>query len=204
MTSKTRRARKRAIALAGGASVPQPPSGRDRTHTNQPKDDARMTAMTARERMTGHTGKDALDPALGTDMGRCIVALCQGDERATLLGAWQAMSAAHRNYRMLYIGQTGDPQGAAIGFIPERMETDPSLRVDIRTHDERVAAAKSGWAAWQARIAALPWPQMKWAIRAGLEGFMGEATLWRDQAPTIQGRVAVDALRRLTVDKPAK
>jgi hypothetical protein len=197
MAKSARRKRKGRITMPGGESVPQRATGRDRTHTNQPTQDARMTAMQAHERMTGVNGAAALDPALATDLGRCIVALCHGDERATLLDAWQAISAAHRQYRMMYIGQTGDPQGAAIGFIPERMETDPSLRVDLRTHDERVSSAKAGWAAWDAKIHALPWAQMIWAIGGALNGFMGESDLWRDQQPTMQGRVAVDALRRL-------
>jgi hypothetical protein len=198
MISKNqRRARKRAISLAGGQSVSHRPSGRDRTHTNQPPEDARMTALAARERHTGLTGKDALDPAQETDLGRCIVHLTHGDERAQLLDAWGEISAAHRNYRMIYVGQTGNPQGAAIGFIPDRLETDPSLRVDMRTHDERVAAAKSAWAAWDARMKAMTFPQMIWALRGALDGFMGDASLWRDRSPTSLGKLAVEALRQL-------
>lgn len=198
MTSKSqRRARKRAITLAGGQSVPQRATGRDRTHTNQPQEDARLTALHARQKHTGVKGDDALNPALSTDLGKCIIHLTHGDERAQLLDAWGAISAAHRNYRLLYIGQTGDPQGAAIGYVADKLETDPSLRVDMRTHDERVESAKAAWAAWQAKIDALPWPQMKWALRGALNGFMGEASLWRDREPSAQGRIAVDALRGL-------
>jgi hypothetical protein len=77
------------------------------------------------------------------------------------------------------------------------METDPSLRVDLRAHDEKVAAAKSSKAAWDARINALPVPNMRWALRGALNGFMGEDTLWRDRVPTPTGRLAVEALRRV-------
>lgn len=197
MTSKAqRRARKRKITLAGGVEIDQRPSGRDRTHTNQ-QENPQATAQAARQRITGKAGQDALDPALCTDLGKCIVHLVEGQERRDLLDAWGAISASHRNYRLLYIGQTGDPQGASIGMVPERLETDQSLRVDLRTHDERVAAAKASWQAWQARIKALPIPQMIWAVRGALDGFMGEAQLWKDRSPTSHGRLAVEAMRRL-------
>lgn len=156
-----------------------------------------MVALAARERTTAHKGPDALDPALATELGRCIVHLVEGQERRDLLDIWGAISAAHRNYRLLYVGQTGDPQGANIGIIPEKLETDQSLRVDMRTHEERVAAAKASWAAWEDRIKALPIPQMIWCVRGALDGFLGEAVLWKDRNPTAHGRVGVEALRRM-------
>jgi len=42
-----------------------------------------------------------------------------------------------------------------------------------------------------------PTPLHKWALRGALDGFMGEATLWRDCQPTDKGRAAVDALRKV-------
>ena len=134
---------------------------------------------------------------LGHDLGKCINALSTGDEQSKLIDTWETLSASHRNYRMRYIGQTGDPKGASIGMVPDRTETDQSLRVDLRTPEEKAEQAKASWAAWEAKINALPSPQLKWAIRGVLQGFMGEATLWRDQAPATAGRVAVAALRRL-------
>ena len=79
------------------------------------------------------------------------------------------------------------------------METDQSLRVDLRTHDERVRAAKASWAAWEAKIAALPFPQLRWAISGVLRGFMGDGTLWRDAKPTNTGRNVVAALKAMGV-----
>jgi hypothetical protein len=159
-------------------------------------EDARETVAKARQRHSGiHDPQDALQPLCGTDMGLCIRSMTKGDELATLSNAWAALSAAHRNYRLLYIGLTGNPQGAAIAMVPDKMEADVSLRVDLRTHDEKVAAAKSAWTAWEAKIKALPTPQHKWALRGALNGFLGEDTLWRDAAPTATGRVAVDAMR---------
>lgn len=198
MTSQAERKRRKKarITLPGGEAIPQRPTGKDRRHTNQPAEDARATVAAARQRHTGiKDAKDAIQPICGTDLGLCIRHMTTGDDRAALENTWAAISATHRNYRLLYIGNTGNPQGAAIAMVPEPMQADQSLRVDIRSPEERVNAAKSAWAAWEAKIAALPTPLHKWALRAALNGFMGEAVLWKDQAPTDKGRVAVQALR---------
>lgn len=196
MTSKAERARRKKaakISLPGGEAIAQrAPTGRPR----KAQEDATAVVSAVRMRKTGITdAKDAMQPICGTDMGLCIRHLTTGDERAELANAWAALSASHRNYRILYVGQTGDPQGASIPMLPEAMETDQSMRVDLRTHDERVAAAKRGWGAWEAKIAALTTPNARWALRGALSGFMGDGALWRDQRPTTTGKLAVMALR---------
>jgi hypothetical protein len=198
MTSKAqRRGRKRKPAPVNLPGETPQASNRYPSGKNKPED-PRKTALQARCRRAGISDpKEAARALLGTEMGLCVNALSQGQELADLTEAWQAISASFRNYRLLVIGKTGDPQGAAIGMIPEKVETDPSLRVDLRTHDERVEAAKRSKAQWDARINALPVPNMRWALRGALEGFMGEDTLWRDCAPTTNGRLAVEALRRV-------
>ena len=180
MTSKAerkRRIRRRAqtITLPGGDEIPQRPAGRDRRHTNQPED-AMQTVTEARQRRTGIIDpQDARQPICGTDMGLCIRHITKGDDRASLSDAWATLSAAHRNYRLLIIGQTGDPQGAAIPMLPEPMETDQSLRVDLRTHEQRIEAAKRAWSLWWAKIKALPTPNHRWAISGALDQLDEEA-----------------------------
>jgi hypothetical protein len=198
MTSKAqRRGRKRKPAPVNLHGETPQASNRYPSGKAKPVD-PRKTALQARCRRAGISDpKEAARALLGTEMGLCVNALSQGQELADLTEAWQAISASFRNYRLLVIGKTGDPQGAAIGMIPEKVETDPSLRVDLRTHDERVEAAKRSWAAWEAKINALPVPNLKWALRGALNGFLGDETLWRDQAPTTNGRLAVEALRRV-------
>lgn len=199
MTSQAERKRRKKarITLPGGDAIPQRATGRDRRHTNQ-AEDATATAANARQRHTGiKDAQDALQPICGTDLGLCIRATTTGDERKALENTWAAISASHRNYRLLFVGNTGNPQGAAIAMVPEPMQADQSLRVDIRSHDERVSAAKASWQGWEGKIAALPTPLHKWALRGALNGFLGEATLWKDQAPTDKGRAAVDALRKV-------
>lgn len=199
MTSKAERKRRakraRTISLPGGESVAAP-SVQGQRNDLRPKEDPMNVVTLARQRRTGiEDAKEARQPICGTDMGLCIRALTKGDERADLVNAWAAISASHRNYRLWIIGQTGDPQGAAIPMLPEPMETDPSLRIDLRTQEQRVESAKRAWHEWWAKIKALPTPNHRWAISGALDGFMGDGAMWRDQQPTVTGRLAVQALR---------
>jgi len=183
-----KRRKKARITLPGGECAPQRVGQGRRTDIDQSPPPIHK-ARAARCKL------DKGSPLHESDMGRCILALSEGQERADLAEAWADLSAARRNYLMRIIGQTGDPQGAAIAMIPDKMETDQSLRVDLRTADERDRAAKAAWQAWEARIKALPAPQMIWALKGALYGFMGDATLWRDGLPTVHGVAAVAALR---------
>lgn len=194
MTSKAERKRRRKaakISLPGGKAVGQR-MGQGRRADVQEGPPPIMAARARRCRI------DAASVLHESDMGRCILALSSGQERDDLCETWAAISAAHRNYRMRIIGCTGDPKGAASPMIHDRMETDQSLRVDLRTSDERDEAARRAWDAWSGMMAAFPAPQYRWALRGALDGFMGEASLWRDGAPTACGTVAVSALKLLT------
>lgn len=156
----------------------------------EPEDKAAAVAAIA-ARVRAKRKRAALDPLQGSDMGRCIAA---HPDREVLAQTWASLSAAHRAYRMRIIGQTGDPQSSTVAIVPDRMEADPSLRVDLRTAEERDGAANRAWSEWRARIAGLPTPQHKWAIRGALDGFLGGEALWRHRAPTAAGRLAVAAL----------
>jgi hypothetical protein len=193
MAKSARRKRKGRITMPGGESVPQQQS------TGRPVQDKPLQVATeARQRHTGIKDKaDALQAALGTYLGLCIVQLTNGDERAQLINTWDAISASRRNYMLRYIGQSGDAQGAAIGYVADPMQTDKSMTVDVRTADERDAHAKSSWALWDKRIKALPL-QMRWAMQGAISGFIGDAHIWRDHKPTETGRLAVAALGVLT------
>lgn len=160
-------------------------------------DDPLAVAKVARVRHCAVEATDALDPILGTDMGKCIRALTSGEDRRALVEAWAAISAARRNYLLRIIGKTGEPQNSAMPLIHEAIETDQSLTVDLRSAEERDRAAIRAWDAWSAAIQSLPVPQMKWAIRGALDGFLGEGKLWADSEPTAIGRTAVTALHKM-------
>lgn len=186
-----RRRKKAQITLAGGKAAPQRTGQGSRNDIDQ----GPPPILKARAK---RCPVDAASVLNESDMGRCILELSKGETRAALSGTWDMISAAYRNYCIRCLGKTGSPQGAAIAMVPEPMETDPSLRVDLRTPEQRDAAARRAWEDWETRIKALPAPQMKLAIRGALDGFLGDAVLWRDQQPTAIGVAAVAALKLLT------
>jgi hypothetical protein len=196
MTSRSARRRKAKHAKAISLPKSQPAPHQGPQVGRPPKEDPMATVTAARQRRTGIADEaDARQPICGDDMGLCIRELTTGDDRALLVNTWAALSASHRNYRMLIIGSSGSPQGAAIPMIPDAMETDPSLRVDLRTQEQRIESAKRAWLDWKSKIDALPVPSLRWAISGALDGFMGEGALWVDRKPTDTGRTAVQALR---------
>lgn len=190
MTSKAQRRKRKRITLAGGITMARRITQGRRTDLPDPP-----PIHAARARRCPIDSASALHES---DMGRCILTLAEGQDRADLAETWAAISAARRNYRMRIIGQTGEPQCAASPMIHDRMETDPSMRVDLRTPEERDLAASRAWGEWQAAIKRLPAPQMIWAIRGALDGFLGEGRIWSDGKPTSSGVAAVAALKVLT------
>ena len=206
MSSKAakRRARRRkaaVISLPGQEPVQQRPAGRDRTHTNQPSEDPRKQALDARCRYAGVTanrdGRRAVsDPLCGHDVGLCIRNIIKGrDAQARLWDCWQAMTAVRRLWRMRYLGVTGDPQGSAIAMLPDVLQTDQGLTVDLRTPADRDRAAKRAEAYWYGRVESIPSLTDRMALRSAIDGF-GPA-LWRDQSPTRFGAQVVRALQSL-------
>ena len=99
MTSKAaRKRRKKRITLPGGQSVPQRPTGRDRTHTNQPQEDARMTALTARARQHGITTDEAKAPWHGCAAGRAMAITAPASDHLALWGAINHMRSVYAAY----------------------------------------------------------------------------------------------------------
>ena len=98
MSSKAAKRRKRKITLAGGQSIAQRPTGRDRTHTNQPQEDARMTALTARARQCSITLDDAKAPWHGCAAGRAMAITAPPEDHITLWGAIHLIRATYAAY----------------------------------------------------------------------------------------------------------
>jgi hypothetical protein len=196
MSSKAqRRSRKRnrKISLPGGEAATAPKLQGSR----EPQEDPRKVVIDARVRVFGIKADDATAALHGSQAGCCIAA-AQGD-RVAMWQAWQDINAARRNYRLRNGIQDG-PKCATIAMIPDAMQTDTSLTVDLRTAEERDAAANRAWQSWHSRIKALPAPQMIRAVLeamdGGINGQGGE--LWADGKPTTRGVVFVTSLRVLT------
>ena len=98
MSSKAAKRRRKKITLAGGQSITQRPTGRDRTHTNQPQEDARMTALTARARQCSITLDDAKAPWHGCAAGRAMAITAPPEDHITLWGAIHLIRATYAAY----------------------------------------------------------------------------------------------------------
>lgn len=201
MTSRAERLRrKKRITLPGGIALAQKATGRDRTHTNQPED-ARRPALEARCKHSGHAvTKDQLrasaSPLRGSAVGWCIEAIADAADHARLWQTWCDVVNALEAWRMRNTGQTGHPKCATIAMMPDDMQTDQGATVDLRTPEERDAAAKRRAEEWERIIRTLP-PQLSGALRGARYGFLSDAAIWRDGKPTEQGRRVVIALDRL-------
>lgn len=195
-TKAERRRRKRQITLAGGRTVPQPATQGRRVDI-EPQQPVDVVALTARARLTGCTVEEARDVLAGEDIGRCIRGMRPGTEdRRALLAVWQGISASWANYSMRILARSPTPQAASITMFREAMETDPSLRVDLRTAAEKDEAAIRSWQGWREAFNALPVAESL-AITGAV--YNTGAALWDADAhrPTRHGALAVKALAAL-------
>ena len=194
--AKRQRQRQRRISLPGGQSVPQRSMPGHRSDLD-PQEPADALALSVRARLTGCTAEEARDVLAAEDLGRCIRAMrSKPEDRRALLTVWQGLCAAWANYCTRYLGVTPTPQAAALPMLPEPMQTDQSLRVDLRTGDERDEAASRVWLDWLESLMALPAGERN-ALRGHLQGYA--APVWDDCAPgpTRTGLLAVKALDAL-------
>jgi hypothetical protein len=189
---RAKRQRARQITLTGAET-------RDRAATRGPRhtEPPDQVALTARARRTGCTVEEARDVLAGEDMGRCIRFMRPGGEdRRDLMGVWQGITASWHNYATRCLSLTPTPQAAALPMLSDPMQTDQSLRVDLRTSDERDEAALRVWFEWLARLMDLPADQ-RHALRGHLQDY--GAPVWDADArrPTRHGALAVKALAAL-------
>lgn len=213
MASKAeRKRRKRLVTLPGGEAVPQR-AGQGRRVDLERAEDARRAPLEARLRVAGIPAtpealKAAVAPVFSDPVGLCIQFMTKaeakdsddGDAEAKARdearGLWETfarIAAARRLYLMRNIGQTGDPQNSAIAMIPEPMQADPGLTVDLRSPEERDAAAKRAEEYWRGKLDAIQVPQWRMALRSAADGFGGP--WWRDGKPTLAGQHVVAGLR---------
>ena len=196
---------RRRVSLAHGETAPNPATKGDRRReAAEPADAPALNARTRIFEWHKDLGPrpDPKEPLAGSQAGLCILALGKGGDG--LKDVWGAISASRRAYLTRYVGATGEPQCATAPVLSESMQTDQSLRIDLRTPEERDRAASQGWKHWQALLASLPAPQMKWAIDAALgDSINPEAgRLWgRNGLPTANGKTFVAALRVLAGQK---
>lgn len=144
--TKSARRRQRKISLPGGATVAQPPAHpRDRRHTNQPPEDARLTVIAARAARIP-PGADPLSRMAGCAVGRRILREADADRRGRLWGAVCHMRQVFAAYDRALGGPSRYPKCLAILAPTEAMEAaDHHIPVDTRDEAERYRAAIRNW-----------------------------------------------------------
>jgi hypothetical protein len=198
-TKAARRRRANIISLPGGGTVASRAIGRERHHTQQPEPPADLVALTARAKFTGCTVEEARDILASEDMGRCIRAVYRTTQtRRDLLDVWMALLAAHWNFYGRCLSMKPSAQSSALPMLPEPMQTDPSLRVDIRTGDERDEAARRVWYAWLERFSKLS-KDHRQNLRGHLQGYGDQIWNADTKQPTSAGVMAVGALYALHI-----
>lgn len=158
------------------------------------------TALEARCRIAGcPTTREALDalraPLWGCDVGRCIADMTGREEQARLWQVWCTMTAARRNWLQRSIGLTGDPANSNLPMLPEPMETDPGLTVDLRTAEERDRDARNADAYWSGLVDGVQWFVARVHLRLAVSGMGGP--WWQEGKPTAKGKAMVRGLREV-------
>lgn len=163
------------------------------------EDDPQKTAREGRERQLGGKGRrllsgDPMNPILGHEIGYVLQACCKPEVAVRLWDTWQAYCAAEEAYRKRILGMSAHPKGASIQAMPEPLQTDQSMRVDMRTDEERDRQAVSVWMKWQGYLGCIPtdWAS---AMRQAERG--NGRKLWRDGEVTAAGLTALDAIKAL-------
>ena len=128
------------------------------------------------------------------DIGFVLEAICRPDERSKLWDVFHRWTRAEVTYRVRYIGQREQPASAALMMVHDRIETDPSLIVDVRDDDQRDRDAVNVWMRWQGFLGHLPKEQAS-ILHCARRG--DGPALWQDKKPTALGKLAVEALRGL-------
>lgn len=202
--SKTDRQRKRdkakadwkaSVQLAPVAKRAQQPRNRE-GRFERPAEDPQREALNSRCRRFGvpanaHNRETMRTPWMGCDLGFVIHARCKEREAARLWDVFSRWSRAEATYRIRYLGQGEQPAGAALQMIPDRMETDQSATVDVRTPEERDRDAVTVWMRWQGFLG-----HLSSDARTALHGARREdgRELWGGGEPTSAGLAALDAL----------
>ena len=171
---------------------------------SRPPVDPRRETLDSRCRRFGLTPNDDNREIVGSswmgcDLGFVIEARTSGrdhmHQKARHWDVFSRWSRAEATYRARYLGQGEQPASAALQMIPDRMETDSSATVDLRTPDERDRDAVSSWMRWQGFLGHLP-RESRTVLHCARRG--DGPALWRDGEPTPAGLVALDALRDLS------
>lgn len=161
----------------------------------QTREEVREVVRAARARHLSMQASEMMDePMLGDEAGRAIFIGSVDEHEATrLYDTFKAIDASDDAFSRRVLNRSRFANMSKLELMPERLETRPDDRIDIRTEDEKAADAKRAWLGWCAMFDALH-PPLHAALHMGLRQ---RVKLHQGQALTLAGRLFVQALRQV-------
>lgn len=159
------------------------------------QEEVREVVRAARARHLAMQASAMMDePMLGDEAGRAIFIGSADEHEATrLYDTFKAIDASDDAFSRRVLNRSRFANVSKLELMPERMETRPDDRIDIRTEDEKAADAKRSWVGWCTLFDALH-PPLHAALHMGLRQ---RVKLHQGQALTLAGRLFVQALRQV-------
>lgn len=163
------------------------------------EEDQTITALNCRCLKFGlepnEKGRDAVKGQnMCCEIGFVLEASCKPDQRSRLWDVFHRWTRAEVTYRIRYIGQREQPASASLMMIHDKMETDPSLTVDVRGDEQKDCDAINGWMRWQGFLGHLS-KEHSTILHCARRG--DGPLLWKDKKPTKHGLIALEALKEL-------
>ena len=160
-------------------------------------EEVREVVRAARARHMAMQASAAMDePMMGEEAGRAItIGAADEHEADQLWETFKLIDASDEAFSRRVLGKQRFPNVARMEMLPERMETRPDDRIDVRTADEKAADAKRSWAGWCELLGSLHMPlhaAMHMALRQRVKLHQGRQL-------TRAGSLFVDAIRQVDV-----
>lgn len=158
-------------------------------------EEVREVVRAARARHMAMQSSTAMDePMMGEEAGRAItIGAADEHEADQLWETFKLIDASDEAFSRRVLGKQRFPNVARMEMMPERMETRPDDRIDVRTADEKAADAKRSWAGWCEMLGSLHMPlhaAMHMALRQRVKLHQGRQL-------TRAGSLFVDAIRQV-------
>ena len=160
-------------------------------------EEVREVVRAARARHMAMQSSTAMDePMMGEEAGRAItIGAADEHEANQLWETFKLIDASDEAFSRRVLGKQRFPNVARMEMLPERMETRPDDRIDVRTADEKAADAKRSWTGWCELLGSLHMPlhaAMHMALRQRVKLHQGRQL-------TRAGSLFVDAIRQVDV-----
>lgn len=161
--------------------------------------DPQKAALQARARMMGvddtvRNRQAMRSQALGEAAGRAIHIGCDPDTAERLWRVYADFTATEERYARTVLGKGLHAKTAKIETMPERFETRPDDRLDLRDEDQRHRDAVNAWMRWRGYIGQLHSHEQH-AIFAVVRGRVEPVV---DAALTQPGKRFVEAIEKLS------